>query len=73
VDTETSDSQITLRNIEPTQTAFDVKIMWAKSFLGSISPTVNSADAVCDQKPFKFFVSHWEESMAGHMGVKGIY
>jgi hypothetical protein len=34
---------------------------------------VNGAEAVCDQKTSKFFVSHWEESMAGHMGVKGVY
>jgi hypothetical protein len=28
---------------------------------------------VCDQKSSKFFVSHWEESMTGHMGVKEVY
>jgi hypothetical protein len=34
---------------------------------------VNSADTVCDQKTSKFFVSHREESMAGHMGINGVY
>jgi hypothetical protein len=33
--------------------------------------SVNGAGAVCDQKTSKFFVSHQEESMAGHVGVKG--
>jgi hypothetical protein len=35
--------------------------------------SVNSADAVCDQKISKFFVSHLKESMAGHMGISGVY
>jgi hypothetical protein len=34
-----------------------------------IGPTVNGNGGVCDQKISKFFVSHMEESMAGHMGV----
>jgi hypothetical protein len=34
---------------------------------------VNGAGGVCDQKTSKFFVSHWEKSMAGHVGVNGIY
>jgi hypothetical protein len=29
--------------------------------------------AICDQKTSKFFVSHWEESMAGHVGVKEVH
>jgi hypothetical protein len=33
------------------------------------NPSVNGNVAVCDQKISKFFVSHVEESMAGHMGV----
>jgi hypothetical protein len=37
------------------------------------SHTVNSAGAVCDQKISKFFVSSGEESMAGHVGVNGVY
>jgi hypothetical protein len=37
------------------------------------NPTVNGAGAVCDQKTSKFFVSSGEESMAGHMGVNGVY
>jgi hypothetical protein len=45
--------------------------------LGSVvhicSPSVNGAGAVCDQKTSKFFVSHQEESMAGHVGVNGVY
>jgi hypothetical protein len=28
---------------------------------------------VCDQKTSKLFVCHREESMAGHMGVSGVY
>jgi hypothetical protein len=34
-------------------------------------PGVNGASSVCDQKTFNFFVSHQEESMAGHVGIKG--
>jgi hypothetical protein len=34
---------------------------------------VNCAGAVCDQKSSKFFVSYWEESMAGHVGINGVY
>jgi hypothetical protein len=34
---------------------------------------VNGAGAVCDQKTSKFFVSHHKESMAGHVGVTGVY
>jgi hypothetical protein len=34
---------------------------------------INSASIVCDQETSKFFVSHWDESMAGHVGVKGVY
>jgi hypothetical protein len=30
-------------------------------------------DAVCDQKISKFFVSHVEESMAGHIGINDVY
>jgi hypothetical protein len=26
-----------------------------------------------DQKASKFFVSYWEESMTGYMGVNGVY
>jgi hypothetical protein len=37
------------------------------------SASVNSTGAVCDQKTSKFFVSHWEESMAGHVGINGVY
>jgi hypothetical protein len=29
--------------------------------------------AVSDQKISKFFVSHVEESMAGHVGINGVY
>jgi hypothetical protein len=29
--------------------------------------------AVCDQKTSKFSVTPWEESMAGHIGVNGVY
>jgi hypothetical protein len=28
---------------------------------------------VCDQKTSKFFVSHVEEFMAGHVDVNGVY
>jgi hypothetical protein len=38
-----------------------------------LDPSVKSAGAVYDQKTSKFFVSHQKESMAGHMGVKGVY
>jgi hypothetical protein len=31
--------------------------------------TVNSTGVVCDQKISIFFVSHREESMAGHLGI----
>jgi hypothetical protein len=34
---------------------------------------VNGAGAVCDQKIYKFFVSQRKDSMAGHMGIKGVY
>jgi hypothetical protein len=34
---------------------------------------VNTAASVCDLKTSKFFVSLGEESMAGHVGVNGIY
>jgi hypothetical protein len=34
--------------------------------------SVNGNSAVCDQKISKFFVSHWEESIAGHVGVKSL-
>jgi hypothetical protein len=34
---------------------------------------VNSPGAVFDQKTSKFFVSHQEESMAGHVNVNGVY
>jgi hypothetical protein len=37
------------------------------------SPGVNGNGAVCDQKTSKFLVSHQEESMAGHVGVRGVY
>jgi hypothetical protein len=30
---------------------------------------VNGNGAACDQKISKFFVSHMEESMAGHVGI----
>jgi hypothetical protein len=35
--------------------------------------TVNSAGAAYDQKTAKFFVFHQEESMAGHVDIKGVY
>jgi hypothetical protein len=35
--------------------------------------TVNSTGAVCDQESSKFFVSHQKESMAGQVGIKGVY
>jgi hypothetical protein len=34
---------------------------------------VNGAGAICDQKNSKFVISHQQEFMAGHMGVKGVY
>jgi hypothetical protein len=34
---------------------------------------VDGNGAVCDQKIPKFFVSHQEESMTGHVGVNGVY
>jgi hypothetical protein len=34
---------------------------------------VNGTGAVCDQKTSKFFVSHWKESMARHVGIHGVY
>jgi hypothetical protein len=34
---------------------------------------VNCTGVVCDQNTFKFFVSHKEESMAGHVGINGVY
>jgi hypothetical protein len=41
--------------------------------LAGFTKNVNGTGAVCDQKISKFFVSHWEESMAGHMGINGDY
>jgi hypothetical protein len=38
-----------------------------------LTRSVNGAGAGCDQKTSKFFASHWEESMAGHVGVNGTY
>jgi hypothetical protein len=35
--------------------------------------SVNSSGEVCDQKISKVFVSHLEESIAGHVGVNGVY
>jgi hypothetical protein len=35
--------------------------------------TVNRAGAVCNQNTFKFFVSHWKDSMTGHLGVKRVF
>jgi hypothetical protein len=34
-----------------------------------LCPAVNGNDAVSDQKISKFFVSHMEESMTGHMAM----
>jgi hypothetical protein len=34
---------------------------------------VNSNGVVSGQKSSKFFVLHVEESMAGHVGVNGVY
>jgi hypothetical protein len=33
---------------------------------------VNGAGSVCDQKTYKF-LSCMEESMAGHVGINGVY
>jgi hypothetical protein len=41
---------------------------WSATIHGFVNGTV----AVCDQTS-KFFVSHREESMAGPVGVKGVY
>jgi hypothetical protein len=38
-----------------------------------IGSYVNGTGAVCDQKTFKFCVSHQEESMERHVGVNGVY
>jgi hypothetical protein len=38
-----------------------------------LSVFVNSAGAVCGWKTSKFFIYHQEESMAGHVGVNGVY
>jgi hypothetical protein len=32
-----------------------------------------TANAVCDQKTSKFFVSQGKESITGHVGVNGVY
>jgi hypothetical protein len=37
------------------------------------SGSANGNGVVSGQKISKFFVSHVEESMAGHMGVNGVY
>jgi hypothetical protein len=42
------------------------------SFLAYSSDIVGSSSGVCDQTS-KFFVFHWEESMAGHMSVNEVY
>jgi hypothetical protein len=41
--------------------------------MGAKTQNVNSAGAVCDQKTSKFFISHQKESMAGHVGISGVY
>jgi hypothetical protein len=41
--------------------------------LKKFSQSVNGAGSVYNQKTSKFFVSYWEESMAGQVGVKGVY
>jgi hypothetical protein len=38
-----------------------------------MSGTVNSTGAVYDQKTSKFFMSQWEEYMAGHMDVREFF
>jgi hypothetical protein len=40
--------------------------------LAGFAKIVNSTGSVCDQKTSKF-LSHRKESMAGHVGAKGIY
>jgi hypothetical protein len=46
-----------------------VSVIW----VGHGCDCVVGGGGVCDLKTSKFFVSHMEESMAGHMGVNGIY
>jgi hypothetical protein len=38
-----------------------------------LNPFVNGTGAVCEQKASKFFVSSREKSIAGHMGINGVY
>jgi hypothetical protein len=40
--------------------------------LAGFTKSVNGSGIVCDQTS-KFFVFCWEESMAGHVGVNGVY
>jgi hypothetical protein len=41
---------------------------YKEGYLDGIVTLLAADSAVCDQKP-----SHWEESMAEHMGVNGVY
>jgi hypothetical protein len=50
--------------------AKNLSFFWESGILW-LAPS--NAGAVCDQKTSKFFVSHQEKSMAGHMDVKGVY
>jgi hypothetical protein len=43
------------------------------NYLAGFAKNINSTGAVCGQKTSKFFISHCEESMAGHEGVSGVY
>jgi hypothetical protein len=46
---------------------------YKEGYLDGIVTLLVADSAVCDQKPSQYFVSHQEESMAGHMGVNGVY
>jgi hypothetical protein len=57
---------------------YDISIRLNRSISSNIylffyGESVNSTGAACDQKTSKFLVFHQEESMAGHVGVKGVY
>jgi hypothetical protein len=50
-----------------------ISLSWLPYTHTRLPGIANCIGAVCNQKTSKFFVSHWEESMAGHVGVKEVH
>jgi hypothetical protein len=41
--------------------------------LAGFAKNINGCSVVCDQKTSIFFISHWEQSMAGHIGINEVF